>query len=121
MGYGGETDAATLSQFHQHATHATSVSPELTPPRARIRTPWPRRIDPPVAALTGLAHWGAPEDALLAALPDLIERIVELMEIRQVDAAPILDTGVSLNSPPAHRTGKSLSSAAKSAEALRDG
>lgn len=42
--------------------------------------------------------------AALDALPELeraaialsLERIVELMEIRQIDAAPILDTGVSL-------------------------
>lgn len=72
------------------------------------------------------------QDKLALALQDLpeleraaitlsIERIVELMEIRQVDAAPILDTGVSLNPPSAQRrTGESRPSAAKSAAALRD-
>ena len=49
--------------------------------------------------------------AALDALPELeraaialsLERIVDLMEIRQVDAAPILDTGVSLKPDVAHR------------------
>lgn len=35
-----------------------------------------------------------------AALAQSLERIVELMEIGQVDAAPILDTGVSLRADP---------------------
>ena len=50
-----------------------------------------------------------------------IERIVDLMEIRQVDAAPILETGVSLDSPAAQRrSGATRLSAAKSAASLRD-
>lgn len=73
------------------------------------------------------------QDRLAAALEDLpeleraaitlsMERIVELMEIRQVDAAPILDTGVSLHPISAQRrTGASTTTAAKSAAALRDG
>lgn len=73
------------------------------------------------------------QDRLATALRDLpeseraaitvsIERIVELMEIRQVDAAPILDTGVSLNPTPARRrTGESRTIAAKTARTLRDG
>ncbi len=73
------------------------------------------------------------QDRLAAALEDLpeleraaitlsIERIVELMEIRQVDAAPILDTGVFLNPTAAQsRTGESRISAAKSAAVQRDG
>ncbi len=72
------------------------------------------------------------QDKLAAALEDLpeleraaitlaMERIVELMEIRQVDAAPILDTGVSLNPTSAQRrTGESRLSAAKSAATLKD-
>jgi DNA-binding MarR family transcriptional regulator len=72
------------------------------------------------------------QDKLAAALEELpeieraaitlsMERIVELMGIRQVDAAPILDTGVSLHPTSAQsRTGESRLSAAKSAAALRD-
>ena len=72
------------------------------------------------------------QDKLAAALEKLpeierasitlsIERIVELMQIREIDAAPILDTGVSLNpSSTQRRTGETRSSAAKSAAALRD-
>ena len=72
------------------------------------------------------------QDKLAAALEELpeieraaitlsIERIVELMKISQVDAAPILDTGVSLHPASAQgRTGESRLSAAKSAAALRD-
>lgn len=72
------------------------------------------------------------QDKLATALEDLpeleraaitlsMERIVELMEIRQVDAAPILDTGVSLDPSSAQRrTGATRLSAAKSAAALRD-
>lgn len=49
--------------------------------------------------------------AALDSLPELeraaialsLERIVDLMEIRQVDAAPILDTGISLQPEPADR------------------
>lgn len=40
-----------------------------------------------------------------AAIAQALERIVDLMEIRQVDAAPILDTGLSLtpdDDPPAN-------------------
>ena len=68
--------------------------------------------------------------AALEGLPELeraaitlsLERIVELMEIRQVDAAPILDTGVSLNPTTAQRrTGESQIAPAKSAAALQDG
>jgi DNA-binding MarR family transcriptional regulator len=56
-----------------------------------------------------------------AAITLSMERIVELMEIRQVDAAPILETGVSLHNASAQgRTGESRSSAAKSAAALQD-
>jgi DNA-binding MarR family transcriptional regulator len=73
------------------------------------------------------------QDKLAAALENLpeleraaitlsIERIVELMEIGQIDAAPILDTGVSLNPTSAQRrTGESRIPAAKSAAAQRDG
>lgn len=72
------------------------------------------------------------QDKLATALVDLpeleraaitlsMERIVELMEIRQVDAAPILDTGVSLNPTSAEsRPGEARLSAAKSAATLQD-
>jgi DNA-binding MarR family transcriptional regulator len=39
-------------------------------------------------------------EAEQAAIAHSLERIVDLMQIRQVDAAPILDTGVSLTSEP---------------------
>lgn len=58
------------------------------------------------------------QDRLVAALEDLpeieraaitlsLERIVDLMEIGQVDAAPILDTGVVLHTSPARSTKES--------------
>jgi len=59
-----------------------------------------------------------------AAIALSLEHVVELMEIKHVDAAPILDTGISLQSVTERQPGKSreqaFSAAAPSAPAVSD-